>query len=82
MNDFYPEKLSEEEIHRTAEELLLTYGDNALAQAEKEIRLSNSRGLFTLSGSWVRVCQRIRQMQARDSYQDVLLEQLRPDRSA
>jgi len=63
MDDFYPNSLSEHDIEHAAHELILKHGQNALAEAEKEIRVSNGRGNFTLSGSWVRVCSRIRQLQ-------------------
>ncbi len=68
MSEMDPTGLSQEQIQRTAEELILRHGDNALAEAAKEISTSNSRGDFSLSGSWVLVSQRIRQLQALNDY--------------
>ena len=68
MSDIYSNNLSRQDIQRIAEELILKHGDGALAEAEKEISTSNARGNFTLSGSWVLVCQRIRQMQIVDDF--------------
>ena len=64
MSDIYTTTLSEEEIQLSAEEKILKHGDDAFAEAEKEISTLNARGDFTLAGSWVLVCQRIRKLQA------------------
>lgn len=56
--------LSKEEMLLIAEEKIQTHGDDALAEAEKEISTLNARGDFSLAGSWVLVCQRIRKLQA------------------
>lgn len=70
MDDFYSDGLSEQEIKDAAQDLIVKYGENAVAEAQKEIRVSNARGNFTLSGSWVRVCQRIRQLQVVNGYKN------------
>ncbi len=64
MDEMYPTPLSEKEIQHAAEEIVLKHGDDAFAEAAKEINASNSRGNFSLAGSWVLVCQRIRKLQA------------------
>lgn len=74
MSEIYPTNLSEEEIERVAEEMILSHGHNAVAEISKEIRTSNSRGDFTLSGLWVLVAQRTRQLQAPKYPGDVLNE--------
>jgi hypothetical protein len=66
MSEMYPTTLSEKEIQRAAEEIVLKHGDDAFAEAAKEINASNSRGNFTRAGSWVLVCQRIRELQVLD----------------
>ena len=70
MDEIYSDGLSEREIEDRAQDLIIEYGENALAEAQKEISLSNARGNFTLSGSWVRVCQRIRLLQDVNGYKD------------
>lgn len=55
---------SDEEIQLAAEEKILEHGDDAFAEAQKEIRALNARGEFSLAGSWVLVCQRIGKLQA------------------
>ena len=72
MDDLHRNRLSEQEIEDAAQDLIFKYGINALAEAQKEISLCNARGNFTLSGSWVRVCQRIRRMQVVNGYEDAL----------
>ena len=64
MSEIYTTTISKEWIQLAAEEKILKHGDDAFAQAEKEISASNSLGDFTLGGSWVLVCQRIRKLQA------------------
>jgi hypothetical protein len=64
MSQFYTTIFSEEEIQLSAEEKILNHGDDALAEAEKKISTLNARGDFSLAGSWVLVCQRIRNLQA------------------
>ena len=63
MSEIYTSTFSEEEIQLAAEEKILKHGDDAFAEAEKEIGTLNSRGDFTLAGSWVLVCRRIRKLQ-------------------
>jgi len=60
--------LSKEEIQRAAVEIILKHGDDAFPEAAKEITASNSRGDFTLAGSWVLVCRRIKELQALNDY--------------
>ena len=64
MDEMYRTTLSEKEIQHAAEEIILKHGGDALAEAAKEINASNSRGNFSLSGSWFLVCRRIRELQA------------------
>ena len=66
MDEMYPTTLSEEDIQHIAEEMFLKHGDNAFAEASKEISVSNSRGDFSRAGSWVLVCQWIRKLQVHD----------------
>ncbi len=68
MSEMYPTTLSEKDIQHAAEEIILKHGGDALAEAAKEINASNSRGDFSLAGSWVLVCQRIRKLQALNDY--------------
>ena len=55
MDEMYPTTLSEKKIQHLAEEKILKHGDDAFAEAAKEINASNSRGNFSLAGSWVLV---------------------------
>jgi hypothetical protein len=64
MSEIYPTTYSKEEIQRHAEVKILKHGDDAFAEAEKEISTLNAHGDFSLAGSWVLVCQRIRKLQA------------------
>jgi hypothetical protein len=68
MSEMYPTTLSEKDIQHAAEEIILKHGDDAFAEAAKEINASNSRGDFSLAGSWVLVCQQIRKLQALNDY--------------
>ena len=70
----YSTLVSEEDIHRVAEEIILNHGDSAFTEAEKEIGALNSRGDFSLSGSWVLVCRRIRELQAINEHRGGLNE--------
>ena len=72
MSEMYPTTLSKGEIQRAAEELILKHGDDASAEAAKEINASNSRGDFSLAGSWVMVCQRIRKLQTLNDHEGSL----------
>jgi hypothetical protein len=62
--EIYTTTLSEENIQLIAEEKILKHGDDAFAAAAKEISALNARGDFSLAGSWVLVCRRIRELQA------------------
>jgi hypothetical protein len=64
MSEMYPTTMSEKKIQHAAEEIILKHGDDAFAEAAKEINASNSRGNFSLAGSWVLVCRRIRDPKA------------------
>ena len=72
MSEMYPTTLSKEEIQRIAEEMVLKHSADAFAEASKEISALNSRGDFSLSGSWVLVCRRIRELQKLKNYGDTL----------
>ena len=74
MSEMYPTTYSEEEIHLAAEEIILKHGDGAFAEAEKEIGELNAHGDFSLSGSWVLVCRRIRELQALNEHRGGLNE--------
>ena len=52
MSEMYPTTLSKEEIQSAADEIILKHGDDAFAEAAKEISALNSRGDFSLAGSW------------------------------
>ncbi len=65
MDEMYPTTLSEKKIQHLAEEKILKHGDDAFAEAAKEISALNSRGNFSLAGSWFLVCRRIRELQKR-----------------
>jgi hypothetical protein len=64
LGEMYPTTLSKEEIPRATEAMILKHGDDAFAEATKEISASNSRGDFCLAGLWVLVCQRINNIHA------------------
>ncbi len=68
MDEMYPTTLSEKKIQHLAEEKILKHGDDAFAEAAKEISALNSRGNFSLAGSWFLVCRRIRELQALNDY--------------
>ncbi len=70
----YSTLVSEEDIHRVAEEIILKHGDSAFTEAEKEIGVLNARGDFSLSGSWVLVCRRIRELQVINEHRGGLNE--------
>ena len=72
MSEMYPTTLSKEEIQHNAEEMVLKHGDDAFAEASKEISALNYRGDFSLSCSWVLVCRRIREIQKLKNYGDTL----------
>ena len=72
MSDMYPSTFSKEEIQRTAEQKFLKYGDDAFAEAAREISALNARGEFSLAGSWVMVCHRIRKLQALNDHEGSL----------
>ena len=72
MREMYPTTLSKEGIRRAAEEIILKHGDDAFAEAAKEISALNSRGDFSLAGSWFLVCRRIKELQALNSYRGAL----------
>ena len=74
MSEMCPTALSKEEIQRAAVEMILRHGDDAFAEAAKEISASNARGDFTLAGSWVLVCRRIKKLQALNDYGSALNE--------
>ena len=64
-----PSTFSREEIERTADQKFLKYGDDAFAEAAKEISALNGRGDFSAAESWVMVCHRIRKLQALNTYE-------------
>ena len=72
MSDMYPSTFPREEIQRAAEQKILKHGDGAFAEAAKEISALTARGDFSLAGSWVMVCQRIRKLQALNTYEGAL----------
>jgi len=64
MSDVYPTKFLEEQIQFTAREIIRDHGNDAFAEATKQINACNSRGDFSTAESWVIVCRRIRELQA------------------
>jgi hypothetical protein len=68
MDEMYPTTMSEKRIQHLAEEKILKHGDDSFAEAAKEISALNSRGNFSLAGSWFLVCRRIRELQALNDY--------------
>ena len=64
MSDMYPTTFLDEQVQLTARGIIRSHGDDAFAEATKQINECNARGDFSTAESWVIVCRRIRELQA------------------
>ena len=65
MSDIYPANVYAVRSQLTAEEIVRDHGENAFAIAQKQINACNSRGDYSTAESWVYICRRIRELQAK-----------------
>ena len=62
--------IDSEQVARAAEELIAQHGDSAVAQADKQIRTSESEGFGHVAETWKLILDAIRQIQQSDTTTD------------